>query len=163
MIENVGFLDQTKNVVTDEDFQYKTASFPVSNETPLSSLSDNFCIYNKFYCLLNGVMFVKGGTFQENTEILKLPVNPLYKMAFFADREYSDTYTEYNYVPICSHVTVIVDTDGTLKLMVQTTFKERERVAFNFVIPLSQNQNGGGVTKKLLSLLSLNRKVVYLC
>ena len=144
MIENVGFLDQTKNVVTDEDFQYKTASFAISGETPLSSLSDNFCVYNKFYCLLNGTMRVKGGTFQGNTVILKLPVNPLYKMYFFVDREYNSTNTEYENMPICSHTTVIVETDGTLKLDFESTFVERERLAFNFVIPLSQNQNVGG-------------------
>lgn len=144
MIENVGFLDQTKNVVTDEDFQYKTASFSISGETPLSSLSDNFCVYNKFYCLLNGTMWVKGGTFQGNTVILKLPVNPLYQMIFFADREYNNTDTEYENMPICSHTTIIVDTDGTLKLFATTTLKEQERLAFNFVIPLSQTQNGGG-------------------
>ena len=143
MIENVGYLDQTKNVITDDDFEYKTASFAVSNETPLSSLSDNFCVYNKFYCLLNGTMWVKGGTFQGNTVILKLPVNPLYKMSFFADREYNNLDAEYEKMPICSHTTIIVETDGTLKLLAQTTLKEQERLAFNFVIPLSQNQNGG--------------------
>ena len=144
MIENVGFLDQTKNVVTDEDFQYKTASFTVPDETPLSSLSDNFCVYNKFYCLLNGTMRVKGGTFQGNTVILKLPVNPLYQMSFFVDREYNSINPEYENMPICSHATVIVETDGTLKLYFESTFVERERLAFNFVIPLSQNQNVGG-------------------
>lgn len=144
MIENVGYLEQTKNIVTDEDFEYKTSSFSISDETPLSRLSDNFCVYNKFYCLLNGVMWVKGGVFQENTQILKLPVNPLYQMSFFADREYNNTYTEYGNMPICSHTTIIVETDGTLKLFAATTFQEQERLAFNFVIPLSQNQSGGG-------------------
>ena len=165
MIENVGFLDQTKNVVTDEDFQYKTASFAISYETPLSSLSDNFCVYNKFYCLLNGILTTKGGVFRENTQILKLPVKPLYQMSFFADREYNNTNKKYENMPICSHATVIVETDGTLKLFANTTFLEGERLAFNFVIPLSQNQNGGGVTlSKLLSLLSLKfRKVVAVC
>lgn len=33
MIENVGFLDQTKNIVTDEDFDFKQASFPIAGET----------------------------------------------------------------------------------------------------------------------------------
>ena len=144
MIENVGYLDQTKNVITDDDFEYKTASFSVSGETPLSSLSDNFCVYNKFYCLLNGTMLVKGGTFQGNTVILKLPVNPLYKMSFFVDREYNNFNKKYEKMPICSHSTIIVETDGTLKLLANTTFIEQERLAFNFVIPLSQIQNGVG-------------------
>lgn len=55
MIENVGYLDQTKNVITDDDFEYKTASFSVSDETPFYEVSDNFCLYNKFVCILNGV------------------------------------------------------------------------------------------------------------
>ena len=33
MIENVGYLDQTKNVVTDEDLEFKKASFAVAEET----------------------------------------------------------------------------------------------------------------------------------
>ena len=33
MIENVGYLDQTKNVVTDEDLEFKKASFAVADET----------------------------------------------------------------------------------------------------------------------------------
>lgn len=144
MIENVGFLDQTKNIVTDEDFEFKEATFVASDETPLLRLSGNFCVYNKFYCLLNGIMWVKGGMFQGNTEILKLPVNPLCGMTLFADRENNNTNKQYEGMPICSHITIIVDTDGTLKIPATTTFKEQERLAFNFVIPLSQNQNGGG-------------------
>lgn len=163
MIENVGFLDQTENIVTDNDFQYTVGSFAMSDETPFYEVSDNFCLYNKFVCILNGVMWMNGGTYEPNTILLKLPVTPLKDFQYFADRE-SNTYEiMYENANIPSHVTIDIRKDRTLTIFAKTTFTQGERVSFNIVIPLDQNSNGGGLVNRLINLLHTFGKKVCLC
>lgn len=82
MIENVGFLDQTKNVVTDEDLEFKKASFAVAEESVFKNVGDNFFTYNKYLGCFSGFLVMKACTLNgRNTTIVKLPVTPLFKEA----------------------------------------------------------------------------------
>lgn len=82
MIENVGYLDQTKNIVTDEDLSFKKASFAVSEESVFKTFGDNFFTYNEYMGCFSGFLVMKACTLNgRNTPIVKLPVTPLFREA----------------------------------------------------------------------------------
>lgn len=82
MIENVGFLEQTKNVVTDEDLEFKKAHFAVSEESVFKHVGYNFFMYNEYIGCFSGFLVMKACTLNaRNTPIVKLPVTPLFREA----------------------------------------------------------------------------------
>ena len=77
MIENVGYLDQTKNVVTEEDLEFKQANFQIAEEAKFSDCSVSFFSYNRFMGIFSGWLLMKpNATIQENEKFIKLPVIP---------------------------------------------------------------------------------------
>lgn len=75
MIENVGFFDETKNVVTEEDFDFIRADFPIAYETKFSSYGTSFFSYNRFMGIFAGWLLMKpNATMQANEKFIKLPV-----------------------------------------------------------------------------------------
>lgn len=77
MIDNVGFLDQTKNIVTDEDFDFQRANFPIAEETKFSNYGVSFFSYNRFMGIFASWLLMKpNATMQTGERFIKLPVVP---------------------------------------------------------------------------------------
>ena len=136
MIENVGFLDETKNVVTDDDFEYSKATFEISDETPFYVVSSNFCMYNKYECILAGIVTMKNKHIDPGETLLTLPVVP----------KFSPYYFSGSYIPVSGNPTertFTLTSDG--RITINTTFDcaQGDRFSLSLVFPIST----GGVTQ----------------
>ena len=131
MIENVGFLDQTKNIVTDEDLSFKKASFAVADETLFNTVGDNFCWYNKYIVCFHGWLRMKKCSIVgRETVICKLPIKPLSGEGMICGY-YNDARTS---------VIPIIDAEGNLMLNNNLEVIENSYIDFVGTFPIS---NGG--------------------
>ena len=132
MIENVGFLDQTKNVVTDEDLEFKKAIFATSDETLFNTVGANFCWYNKYIVCFHGWLRMKKCSIVgRETVICKLPIKPLSGEGMICGY-YNDARTS---------VIPIIDAEGNLMLNNDLEVSENSFIDFVGTFPIS---NGGG-------------------
>jgi len=116
MIENVGYLDQTKNVVTDEDLEFKKASFAVVEETPFKAVSNGFVMYNNYEAIFSGYLEMKAGVVNADETLLTLPFKPKYPNAYLNGRESGNSMTIY------------VDQYGNLNKQTQQTFEDGDLI-----------------------------------
>ena len=132
MIENVGYLDQTKNIVTDEDLEFKKASFAVAEETLFNTVGANFCWYNKYIVCFHGWLRMKKCSIVgRETVICKLPIKPLSGEGMICGY-YNDARTS---------VIPIIDAEGNLMLNNDLEVSENSFIDFVGTFPIS---NGGG-------------------
>ena len=83
MIENVGFLDQTESLVTENDTNWNRANFAIAEETKFSNYGSALFTYNKFMGILSGWLQIKPNvTLEADEKILKLPVIPQHANSF---------------------------------------------------------------------------------
>ena len=135
MIENVGYLDQTKNVVTDEDLEFEKASFVVSDESLFNQVGANFLWYNKYVACFHGWLRMNQCSIKgRETVICELPVKPLSREALICGY-YNDGRTS---------VIPIVDSEGNLMLNNNLEVSENSFIDFIGTFPIS---NGGGVSQ----------------
>lgn len=134
MIENVGFLDQTKNIVTDEDLQYDVDAFSTSEGTIYSNVSSNFCLHNKYECILGGIVTMKNTHIDSGETLLTLPVVP----------KFSPYYFSGSYIPVSGNPTertFTLTSDGRITINAEFDCAQGDRFSLNLVFPIS---NGGG-------------------
>lgn len=151
MIENVGFLDKTKNIVTDEDLEFKKASFAVAEDSVFKDVGDNFFCHNKYLGCFSGFLVMKACTLNaRNTPIVKLPVTPLFREAILTG------------FIIDEPIMFVVDKDGNLTLNETKEISEDTYINVVGSFPISR----GGVTLKgLLSKIKhfFHREEVLVC
>lgn len=135
MIENVGYLDQTVNVITIEDLNY-TNFKTVENSNPFKELSNNFFAYNKFEAVFSGFMIMKNVSVSRNDVICKLPIKPKYANPYVICRR-SDGNEELD-------ITTYVDKDGNWRWNSNQSFSDNEYIFVNCSFAIDQNSNGGG-------------------
>ena len=131
MIENVGYLDQTKNIVTDEDLEFKKASFAGSDEALFNAVGENFFWYNKYLgCFYGFLRMNQCSIKRRETVILKLPVKPLAIEALITGF-YNDAETQ---------IIPVIDKEGNLMLNNDLEVKQNTFLVFIGTFPIS---NGG--------------------
>lgn len=127
MIENVGYLDQTKNIVTDEDLSFKKASFAVAEGTIFNTVGDNFCWYNKYIVCFHGWLRMKKCSIVgRETVICKLPIKPLAEEALICGY-YNDARTS---------VIPVIDAEGNLMLNNDLEVSENSFIDFVGTFPI---------------------------
>lgn len=82
MIENVGYLGQTENIVTESDMDWIKGDFAIAEETPFKDFTNGFFHYNRFLSVFGGAMVMKNITLQEGDLIMTLPTKPVYSSFF---------------------------------------------------------------------------------
>ena len=128
MIENVGYLDQTKNIVTDEDLEFKKVSFSASDETLFNEVGSNFCWYNKYIVCFHGWLRMKKCSIvARETVICKLPIKPLSGEGMICGY-YNDARTS---------VIPIIDAEGNLMLNNDLEVIENRFIDFIGTFPIS--------------------------
>lgn len=131
MIENVGFFDETKNVVTEEDFDFIRADFPIVDETKFSSYGTSFFSYNRFMGIFASWLLMKpNATMQANEKFIKLPVIPQIANSMILGF-YGDTVNAY-----------YVDKDGYLVSNSDKTFPSVSTYVY-FIGSFGINGGGG--------------------
>lgn len=147
MIENVGFLDETKNIVTDEDLEFKKATFAVAEDSLYNRVGGNFFWYNKYLGCFHGWLRMNECSIKaRETVILKLPVKPLASEALI-----TGFYNSAN-----AQIIPIIDKEGNLMLNHNLEVTQNLFLDFVGTFPII-----GGV-KKLL-LISLSKVGDFLC
>ena len=123
MIENVGYLDQTKNIVTDEDLSFKKASFAVAEESLYNQVGENFFLYNKYLGCFHGFLRMNQCSIKgRETVILKLPVKPLVREVLITGF-YTDGRTQI--------ILPVIDKEGNL--MLRTDLEVRQNTFLDFI------------------------------
>ena len=151
MIENVGYLDQTKNVVTDEDLEFKRAGLVVSDESLFNNVGNNFLWYNKYVACFHGWLRMNECSIVgRQTIICKVPIKPMAGEGMMCGY-YNDGRTS---------VIPIVDSEGNLMLNNDLEVSENSFIDFIGTFPIS---NGGGLVNRLKSLIHTFRKKVCVC
>lgn len=135
MIENVGYLDQTVNVITIGDLNY-TNFKTVENSNPFKELSNNFFTYNKFEAVFAGFMVMKNVSVSRDDVICQLPIKPKYANPYAICRR-SDGSEELD-------ITTYVDKDGKWRWNSNQSFSDNEYIFVNCSFAIYQNSNGGG-------------------
>lgn len=151
MIENVGYLGETKNVVTDEDLEFKKAVLVMSDESLFNAVGSNFLWYNKYVACFHGWLRMKKCSIVgRETVICKVPVKPLSSECIMCGY-YNSGRTS---------VIPLVDDKGNVYLNNDLEVSENSYIDFIGTFPIS---NGGGLVNRLINLLHTFRKEVCLC
>lgn len=134
MIENVGYLDQTKNIVTDEDLSFKKASFAVAEGSLYNYVGGNFFWYNKYLGCFHGYLRMNQCSIKgRETVICKLPIKPLSREALICGY-YNNARTS---------VIPVIDAEGNLMLNNDLEVSENSFIDFIGTFPIV----GGGVSQ----------------
>ena len=129
MIENVGFLDQTESLVTENDTNWNTANFAIEEETKFSNYGSALFTYNKFMGIFSSWLQIKPNvTLEASEKILKLPVIPQHANPFIIGFYGGNTKAFY------------VDNEGYLVSNAETVFSSGGQI---YLIG-SFGINGGG-------------------
>lgn len=146
---DLAYLNTSSNVVEDSDLSFKKATFAVAEESVFKNVGDNFFMYNEYIGCFSGFLVMKACTLNgRNTPIVKLPVTPLFGEAILTGF-IRDEPTMF-----------VVDKDGNLTLNEPREISENVYINIIGTFPII----GGGIAKRLFSLLSfLKRKVVAVC
>ena len=149
MIENVGFLDQTESLVTENDTNWNRANFAIAEETKFSNYGSALFTYNKFMGIFSSWLQIKPNvTLEADEKILKLPVIPQHANPFVIGFYGGNTKAFY------------VDKEGYLISNAETVFSSSGMQIYllgAFGIEI------GGVVNRLINLIHAFGKKVCLC
>ena len=142
-----------KQIPLNPDMEYTPTSFHASEETIYSNVSSNFCMYNKFGCILAGIVTLKNKHIDSGETLLTLPVKPKYSPYYFSGA----------YIPVSGNPTertFTLTSDG--RITINSTFDcaQGDRFSLSLVFPIS---TGGGLLSRVISFLHSHRLGVLGC
>ena len=150
---NTKSLGTEKKIPLNLDMEYTPTSFSASEETIYSDVSSNFCMYNKYECILAGIVTTKNKHIDSGETLLTLPVKP----------KFSPYYFSGSYIPVSGNPTertFTLTSDG--RITINSTFDcaQGDRFSLSLVFPIS---TGGGLLNRVISFLRSHRLGVLGC
>lgn len=147
MIENVGYLDQTESLVTENDTNWNRANFDIAEETKFSNYGSALFTYNKFMGIFSSWLQIKPNvTLETDEKILKLPVIPQHANPFVIGFYGGNTKAFY------------VDNEGYLVSNAETVFSSGGQIYL-----IGSFGINGGLVNRLVNLIHAFGKKVCLC
>lgn len=140
-----------KSITENDDLSFQSMTITPSDDTPFSSVTNDFFTYNKYVGIFEGIMNMKAGTVHFNEALLTLPVKPINTLNILAPSIVGqDTQLK----------TIVIETSGVVRFLVDNEFSTNDRVSLSFSFPI---QIGGGFLTffKKLRAFFLSKEVSY--